>query len=86
LPLSQWKNHLETVVNVINNHHAVIFKSQLQMLKAYFTTPTLYIPQTYEPFYRFNVGDTVKMDVPPEIRKSLSFKYTLNKGKKKNCI
>lgn len=56
------------------------------MLKAYFTTPTLYIPQTYEPFYRFNVGDTVKMDVPPEIRKSLSFKYTLNKGKKKNCI
>jgi hypothetical protein len=52
------------------------------MLKAYFTKPTVFFPQTYEPIYRFTIGETVKMDVPPEIRKSLSFKYSLNKGNK----
>lgn len=50
-----------------------------QLLLAYFTRPTPYLPQ-HETFFRFKIGDTVYIDLTPSVRKSLSFKYSLNKG------
>ena len=63
------------------------------LLLSYFTQPVHVLPQSQPQFYKFNIGETVRMDVLPNERKSLAFKYSLNPGnilnpftpKKKSC-
>ena len=78
--LNKWKNYLDRVVTLINIHHETKYKTTTQMLKAYFTQPTISMPQKHASMYRFNINDKVFIDATPAQRKSLSFKYSLNYG------
>lgn len=50
-----------------------------QLMLKYFTRDVVYLPQQNK-FFRFKIGDTVKIDLRPQERKNLAFKYSLNKG------
>jgi hypothetical protein len=85
-PLTKWRNYLDNVVNVINRNKKE-YKSVLQLLTAFFTPTvdnkdnTAYLPRSVSSFYKFNINDTVRINVMPAQRKNLSFKYSLNIGK-----
>jgi hypothetical protein len=54
----------------------------MQMLKAFFTeSPTTVLPQSLSHLYKFNVGDSVRINASPTQRRDLGFKYSLNIGK-----
>lgn len=61
-------------------HNEKIYKSNDQMLHAYFTKPVTIIPQTLKKMYKFNINQKVRIDAWPSQRRNLSFKYSLNKG------
>jgi hypothetical protein len=63
-------------------HNERPFKSLNQMLENYFTSSTVVIPQLSSNMYAFNIGDKVLIDALPKQRRDLSFKYSLNKGKR----
>jgi hypothetical protein len=79
-PLNQWKNYLNQVITTINMHNERKYKSFNQLLTDYFTRSTVLLPQDHNTFYKFNVNDTVAIDVTPSQRKMLGFKYSLNRG------
>jgi hypothetical protein len=84
-PLTKWRNYLEKVIDTINYHQAQDFKSMKQLFLSYFSGPRIIIPQSNEKLYAFNINDKVVIDAFPHQRRSLSFKYSLNKGyEKKN--
>ena len=74
------------VVNTLNYHDEKTFKSMRALLLSYFTQPVHVLPQSQPQFYKFNIGETVRMDVLPNERKSLAFKYSLNPGNILNVI
>ena len=76
-----WKNYLPEVLNAINFTKKK-FRSKTAFLKDYFLSPVSHVPHIRR-FFRFTVGETVRVDVPLEKRKSLSFKYSLRPGKVK---
>lgn len=80
-PLSKWRDYLPKIVNVLNMHNEKVYKSNDQMLNAYFTKPVTVIPQTVKKMYKFNINQKVRIDAWPSQRRNLSFKYSLNKGK-----
>ena len=49
---------------------------------SYFTQPAPVLPQNQPQFYKFKIGETVRIDASPRERKSLTFKYSLNRGNK----
>ena len=49
---------------------------------SYFTQPAPVLPQNQPQFYKFKIGETVRIDASPRERKSLNFKYSLNRGNK----
>jgi hypothetical protein len=87
-PLTKWRHYLDNVVNVINRNKKE-YKSILQMLTAFFTPNTdnnkndtvAHLPHSEASFYKFNIDDTVRINVMPAQRKNLGFKYSLNIGK-----
>ena len=87
-PLTKWRHYLDNVVNVINRNKKE-YKSILQMLTAFFTPnndnnkndTVAHLPHSEASFYKFNIDDTVKINVMPAQRKNLGFKYSLNIGK-----
>jgi hypothetical protein len=77
-----WKQYLPQVLNSINNHNTRgQYKSSIDMLKAFNTSPTTFIPQTNDNLYRFKIGDAVIINALPKTRKQLNFKYSLNRGR-----
>jgi hypothetical protein len=80
-------------VNVINRNKKE-YKSILQMLTAFFTPnndnnkndTVAHLPHSEASFYKFNIDDTVKINVMPAQRKNLGFKYSLNIGKLANFL
>lgn len=78
--MTKWRDYLPKVVNIINFHHETVYKSNDQMLKAYFTSPKTVIPQTIKKMYKFKLNQKVRIDTWPSQRKNLSFKYSLNRG------
>lgn len=80
-PLTKWRDNLDTIVNIINQNKPQ-YKSVMQMLKAFFTeSPTTVLPQSLNHLYKFNVGDSVRINASPTQRRDLGFKYSLNIGK-----
>jgi hypothetical protein len=79
LPLSKWRDVVGLVVTNINNHKAPQ-KRRLQLLKEFFTRTTAHVPDLPQ-FFKFNVGDTVNVDLSTLKRKDLGFKYSLYVGK-----
>jgi len=79
-PLTQWRNHLEQVLQIINQNKKQ-YKSVMQMLADFFTKETVNLPQTSDQIYKFNIGDKVSIDAFPNQRRNLGFKYSLNMGK-----
>jgi len=81
LPLSKWRDNLSYVVNAINRGKKN-YKSQLNLLLAYFTEPEqVIVPQQQDQFYKFKIGQRVRMNLTKAERKALPFKYSLNCGK-----
>jgi hypothetical protein len=78
-PLTQWRNHLEQVLQIINQNKKQ-YKSVMQMLADFFTKDTVNLPQTSDRFYKFNIGDKVSIDAFPNQRRNLGFKHSLNMG------
>jgi len=84
-PLTKWRNYLDNVINIINRNKKE-YKSILQMLTAFFTVNNVnkdniaHLPQSESSFYKFNLDDTVRINVMPAQRKNLGFKYSLNIG------
>ena len=79
-PLTQWRNYLEQVLQIINQNKKQ-YKSVMQMLADFFTKETVNLPQTSDQIYKFNIGDKVSIDAFPNQRRNLGFKYSLNMGK-----
>jgi hypothetical protein len=89
-PLTKWRNYLDNVVNTINRNKKE-YKSVLQMLTAFFTPnaapgkseddTAVHLPQSLSSYYKFNINDTVRINVLPAQRKNMGFKYSLNIGK-----
>jgi hypothetical protein len=49
---------------------------------AYFTEPEqVIVPQQQDQFYKFKIGQRVRMNLTKAERKALPFKYSLNYGK-----
>lgn len=82
LTLKDWKNSINHIVATINNSRVrEPEKSINAMLYNYFTEPTVVLPQNNDRLFRFNVNDKVVVNLSPQKRRDLNFKWTLNKGK-----
>jgi hypothetical protein len=80
LALNNWKTHLPYVVNTINRKKPN-FKSQLNLLLAFFTKPvTTILPQNQDRFYKFKIGERVRINLSKAERTALNFKYSLSFG------
>ncbi len=80
LPFTKWRDHLQYVVDSINRNKPN-FKSQMNELLSYFTTPeTLIIPQSLSNLYKFNINDKVRIRLTKSERSLLNFKYSLHYG------
>ena len=62
------------------NRNKINYKSQLNELIAYFTTPSTILPQQQERFYKFNLGERIRLNLTKSERTALNFKYSLNFG------
>ena len=83
--LNRWKDYIEVVVNSINNAKKTDIKSNLKYLTNFFTRKTVHLPYD-STLFKYNIGQRVMVDVSTKIRKSLSFKYSLNPGKSFFCV
>jgi len=81
LALHKWRDYLSQVVSTINMHQKHSFKSINNMMIEYFTRKLPTLPQNQTKFYKFNLGETVGINVTPAQRRSFSFKYSLHFGK-----
>lgn len=79
LKLNSWRQVFDKAVNSIN-YGKQDYRSNIALLKEYFTRPAVVIPQNMSSKYKYEVGQTVMLDLSPEQRKKLSFKYSLNPG------
>jgi hypothetical protein len=77
LKLNAWKQVLNHSVNAIN-YNKITYKSKLGLLKDFFATPPVVIPQSIKNIYRFSVGEKVYVDLTPIQRKHIGFKYSLH--------
>jgi hypothetical protein len=50
------------------------------MLAKFFSSESVFIPQSFSQFYKFKVGEQILINIPPQTRKSVYFKYSLNPG------
>lgn len=77
----KWRDHLAYVLDTINRGKPN-FKSQLNLLLAYFTKPQpTMVPQQQEKLYKFKIGQRVRMNLSKNERTTLGFKYSLHYGK-----
>jgi hypothetical protein len=65
------------VVNAINNHRNAA--PPAQTLVEYFSSPPPVFPLT-DRYYKYNVGDKVRVDLTPSQRQTLGFKYSMYYG------
>lgn len=80
-PLTRWKNYFETTIQTINRHQEKTYRSINQLLQAYVTATTSVVPQNIDHLYRYKVGDKIALNVSPNQRRQLGFKWSLNQGK-----
>ena len=78
-PLSAWKTYLPTVVDSINFTRPSE-RNSLDILIQYFTSPTVTIPHMKKCF-KFDINERVLIDLTPNLRRNLSYKYSLYFGK-----
>jgi hypothetical protein len=75
-----WREHVEVVVNAINSHRNAA--PPAQTLVEYFSSPPPVFPLT-DRYYKYNVGDKVRVDLTPSQRQTLGFKYSMYYGMKR---
>jgi hypothetical protein len=80
LALSAWKSVLEWAVNAIN-YRRNAWRNNLALKKHFFTRATPILPQTMAQYYKFNIGDIVRIDLTPSERRNFSTKWSFNIGK-----
>jgi len=79
MSLREWKNNLPIVVNAINRKLQNL--SRMTVLERFFTSPrSPSIGQKIDHYYKFSVGDTVRVDLSANNRR-WPFKYSLNAGR-----
>lgn len=78
LKLNSWRNVFDSVLNTIN-YNKRTDKSQLATLTRYFTRLSPVVPQHLN-VYKYDLQQHVLIDLSPEQRKKLGFKYSLNPG------
>jgi hypothetical protein len=66
------------VVNAINRNKNS--KSIIKELLNFFTRQVVYLPQNQEKYYKFKVGDNVRISLTKTQRRVLNFKYSLYPG------
>lgn len=80
LSLQKWRDHLAYVIDTINRGKPN-FKSQFNLLMEYFTAPsTIMVPQQQDRFYKYKLGQRVRVNLSKTERTTLGFKYSLNYG------
>jgi len=80
LALNKWKDNLSFVLDSINRNK-INYKSQMNELTAFFTTPTTTIvPQQQEKLYKYKIGDRVRFNLNKAERTAVNFKYSLHYG------
>lgn len=79
VPLHRWKDFIEPVVNAINFNKPLV-RNQRQDLAEFFSRETTILPSMNK-YFKFSIGDQVITDLSNEVRRSLSFKYSLHPGK-----
>lgn len=79
--LYYWRDYLSEVILSINLHSSKNDHSTIQQLVNFFTRNTVFLPQALGNVYKFQKNDNVIVNVPPMVRKSLKFKFSLNFGK-----
>jgi len=78
--LNKWKDNLRFVLDSINRSKPD-YKSQMNELIEFFTKPaTTIIPQKQDRFYKYKIGDRVRINLNKAERTALNFKYSLNYG------
>jgi len=78
--LNRWKDNLPFVLSAINRNKPN-YKSQMNELLTFFTTPqSTVIPQYQDKLFRFKIGDRVRLNLSKAERTNLGFKYSLYYG------
>ncbi len=73
--LNKWKDNLRFVLDSINRSKPD-YKSQMNELIEFFTKPaTTIIPQQQDRFYKYKIGDRVRINLNKAERTALNFKY-----------
>jgi hypothetical protein len=52
----------------------------LTILNNFFTRPSVILPQTPSKFYKFALGQSVRILLPATVRKTIGFKFSLGYG------
>jgi len=74
-----WRDHLTLVLDRINN--ALPRWSRSTVMTNYFTGQRpVALPQNEEKFYKYKVGETVRYDLPKQLRR-WPYKFSLQSGK-----
>lgn len=76
--LNQWRSVHDQVVNSINFNKKK-FKNRQELLNTFFTAETTQFPQ-HEKFFKYKIGQSLRVDLTPGQRKKLNFKYSLEPG------
>ena len=79
-PLTHWKDVHDLVLNSINFNRKT-YRSRQEFLNHFFTTPSPVLPYG-DRFFKYKIGQKVRVDLPPGDRRQLNFKYSLRPGKK----
>lgn len=76
--LNQWRSVHDQVVNSINFNKKK-FKNRQELLNTFFTAETTQFPQ-HDKFFKYKIGQSLRVDLTPGQRKKLNFKYSLEPG------
>lgn len=77
-PLQQWKDVLERVVNVINRDKKT-YRNPQEFLTSFFTSQSILFPY-HSIYFKYKVGDLVRINLPANERRSFTFRYALHPG------
>jgi len=79
LKLNSWKSVLDKAVNAINFNRQP-WPNNLKLQKSFFTRDVSILPQNMPQYYKFKLGEIVRLDLSPSERRSFSMKWSLNLG------
>ena len=79
LSLARWRDYLPYVLNTINRGKTE-FKSKQNMLIHYFTQKPVMFPQQQAEYFKYHIGQRVRLPLTKAERTDLGFKWSLNKG------